>query len=302
MRLTVRRKSEVIPIPDIRERNDRPKDKPPKHQVTSTIQRQMVQKFVKELNNSAKQPERSDSAEHTATEQVETAAREIVHEAIQLPRSFSYQTPRAETTEQLQPEQPAPPRQTSAPPQQRTEDVRSRPDTTPHTVPAPTPQEQGRHAYVQQAAKAATAPPITPKVPQKSPPPVVPLLENVPRQAPETPRLRPDDIRLRSEPEVPQHMPTPAPQEQGRRAFVQQAAEDTAKAPVREPVSERPSVSDTPSTEKMPRLRTDDVRTRPDAQKPHNTSAPTAQEQGRRSYVQQAKNCLLYTSPSPRDS
>lgn len=289
MRLTVRRKSEVIPIPDIRERNDRPKDKPPKHQVTSTIQRQMVQKFVKELNNSAKQPERSDSAEHTATEQVETAAREIVREAIQLPRSFSYQTPRAETTEQLQPEQPAPPRQTSAPPQQRTEDVRSRPDTTPHTVPAPTPQEQGRHAYVQQAAKAATAPPITPKVPQKSPPPVVPLLENVPRQAPETPRLRPDDIRLRSEPEVPQHMPTPAPQEQGRRAFVQQAAEDTAKAPVREPVSERPSVSDTPSTEKMPRLRTDDVRTRPDAQKPHNTSAPTAQEQGRRSYVQQAK-------------
>ena len=289
MRLTVRRKSEEIPIPDIRERNDRPKDKPPKHQVTSTIQRQMVQKFVKELNNSAKQPERSDSAEHTATEQVETAAREIVHEAIQLPRSFSYQTPRAETTEQLQPEQPAPPRQTSAPPQQRTEDVRSRPDTTPHTVPAPTPQEQGRHAYVQQAAKAATAPPITPKVPQKSPPPVVPLLENVPRQAPETPRLRPDDIRLRSEPEVPQHMPTPAPQEQGRRAFVQQAAEDTAKAPVREPVSERPSVSDTPSTEKMPRLRTDDVRTRPDAQKPHNTSAPTAQEQGRRSYVQQAK-------------
>ena len=289
MRLTVRRKSEVIPIPDIRERNDRPKDKPPKHQVTSTIQRQMVQKFVKELSDSAKQPDHSDSAEHTATEQVETTARKLVHETVQLPHSFSHRTRYAESTEREQTEQPAPLRQTSVSPRQRTEDVRSRPDTTPHTVPAPTPQEQGRHAYVQQAAKAATAPPITPKVPQKSPPPVVPLLENVPRQAPETPRLRPDDIRLRSEPEVPQHMPTPAPQEQGRRAFVQQAAEDTAKAPVREPVSERPSVSDTPSTEKMPRLRTDDVRTRPDAQKPHNTSAPTAQEQGRRSYVQQAK-------------
>ena len=46
----------------------------------------MVQKFVKELNDSAKQPDRSDSAECTATEQVETTAREIVHEAIQFPR------------------------------------------------------------------------------------------------------------------------------------------------------------------------------------------------------------------------
>ena len=295
-------KSEVIPIPDIRERNDRPKDNQPKHQVASTVQRQMVQKFVKELNDSAKQPNRSDSTEHTATEQVETTAREIVHNAVQLPRSFSHQTPRAKIPEQLLPEQPALPRQTSATPQQRAEEVRSRPDTTPlRTTPAPTPQEQGRHAYVQQAAKAATAPPITPKVPQKSLPPVVPLLENVPRQAPETPRLRPDDIRLRSEPEVPQHMPTPAPQEQGRRAFVQQAAEDTAKAPVREPLSERPSVSDTPSTEKMPRLCTDDVRTRPDAQKPHNTSAPTAQEQGRRSYVRQSKKSRAENS-SARDN
>ena len=50
MRLTMRRISEVNTIPDIRERNDRPKDKQPKHHVTSTVQRQMVQKFVKELN------------------------------------------------------------------------------------------------------------------------------------------------------------------------------------------------------------------------------------------------------------
>ena len=283
---------EVRTIPDIRERNDRPKEKQTKQQVASTVQRQMVQKFVKELNDSSKQPDRSDSAEHSATEQVETTAREIVQNAVQLPRSFSHQTPRAKIPEQLLP------RQTSTTPRQRAEEARSRPDTTPpRTTPAPTPQEQGRRAYVQQAAKAATAAPITPKVPQKSPPPVVPLLENVPRQAPETPRLRPDDIRLRSEPEVPQHMPTPAPQEQGRRAFVQQAAEDTAKAPVREPLPERPSVSDTLSTEKMPRLRTDDVRTRPDAQKPHNTSTPTAQEQGRRSYVRQAKkSCAEKTS------
>ena len=286
----MRRKSEVIPIPDIRERNDRPKDKQPKHQVTSTVQRQMVQKFVKELNDSAKQPDRSDSAEHTATEQVETTARELVHEAVQLPRSFSHRTRYTESTERVQPEQPAPPRQTSPSPRQRAEEVRSRPDTTPpRTTSALTPQEQGRRAFVQQAAKAATAPPITPEVPQERFAPVAPTSETAPRQATETSRFRADDIRLRPELETPQHTPTPAPQELGRRAFVQQVAKDTTKASVREPLPDRPAVSDTPSTEKAPRLRTEDVRTRPDAQKPQSAPAPIAQEQGRRSYVRQAK-------------
>ncbi len=85
---------------------------------------------MKELNDSAKQPDRSDSAEHTATEQVETTAREIAHEAVQLPRSFSRQATHAETPEHLQPERSASPRQTSEIPRQRTEDVRSR--LTPH--------------------------------------------------------------------------------------------------------------------------------------------------------------------------
>ena len=365
MRLTVRRKSEVILIPDIRERNDRPKEKQPKHQVASTVQRQMVQKFVKELNDSAKQPDRSDSAEHTATEQVETTVREIVHEAVQLPRSISHQTPRAETAEQLQPEQPAPPRQTSTPPRQRAEDVRSRPDATPprttsaptpqeqgrrayvqqaakatatappptppehpqnyHTVPeissqknvpsqnpqpprqrtedlrtypessasqsapAPTPREQGRRAYIQQAAKAAATPPITPEVPQERFAPVLPTPENAPRQATETSRFRADDIRLHPELETPQHTPTPAPQEFGQRAFVQKTAKDTTKASVRESLLDRLSVSDTPPTEKSPRLRTEDVRTRSDMQELQNVSVPTPQEQNRRAYVRQAK-------------
>ena len=78
--------TEVTTILDIRERNDHLKDKQPKHQAASTVQRQMVQKFVKELGDSAKQPDHSDSAERTATEQVETTAREIVHETVQLPR------------------------------------------------------------------------------------------------------------------------------------------------------------------------------------------------------------------------
>ena len=82
-------------IPDIRERNERPKNKQPKHQTPPTVQRQMVQKFVKELNDSTRQSDRSDSAETTATEQVETAAREIVHEAVQLPRrAIQYSTRR----------------------------------------------------------------------------------------------------------------------------------------------------------------------------------------------------------------
>ena len=291
----------MILIPDIRERNDRPKDRQPKHQVTSPVQRQMVQKFVKELNDSVKPPDRSDSSEHTATEQVEAVSREIVHEAFQLPRGFSHWTHYTESTERVQPEQPAPPHQRSAPARQRTENVRTRPDTAPHSTPAPTPQEQGRRAYIQQAAKAAATPPITPESPQEHPAPVVPTPENSPRLASETPRLRADDIRLRPESEMPQHTPTPAPQELGRRAFTQKAANDAAKAPVRESLPERPLISDVPTTEKLPRLRIENVRTRPDAQKPQNAPAPTAQEQGRRACVQQAKKSRAEKS-SARDN
>ena len=291
----------MIYIPNIRERNGRPKDKQPKHQGTSTVQRQMVRKFVKELNDSAKQPDHSDSAEHTATEQVETTARELVHEVVQLPHSFSHRTRYTESTERAQTEQPAPPRQTSAPPRQRMEDVRSRPDTIPRSTPTPKPQELGRRAYIQQAAKAAATPPITPKSQQERPAPVVPTPENAPRQAPETPRFRADDIRLRREPEAPQHTPTPAPQERGRRAYVQKTAKETTKLPGPKSILERPAVSEELPSEKLPRLRTDDVRTRQDTQKPQITSAPTPQEQGRRAYVRQAKKSRAEKT-SARDS
>ena len=113
MRLTVRRILEVNTIPDIREQNDRSKDKQSKHQTASTVQRQMVQKFVKELNDSTKQSDRSDSAERTATEQVETAAREIVHEAVQLPRrAIQYSTRRRseDSSADVQPERSDQPR------------------------------------------------------------------------------------------------------------------------------------------------------------------------------------------------
>lgn len=87
----------------------------------------MVQKFAKELSDSAKQPDRSDSAERTATEQVEMTAREIVHEAAPFPRKAHHRTNAPHT----RPERPQP-----------------------QSVSTPTPQEQGRRAYVRRAKKS----------------------------------------------------------------------------------------------------------------------------------------------------
>ena len=303
----MRRNSEVILIPDIRERNDRPKDRQPKHQVTSPVQRQMVQKFVKELNDSVKPPNRSDSSEHTATEQVEAVSREIVHEAFQLPRVFSHWTHYTESTERVQPEQPAPPHQRSAPARQRTENVRTRPDTAPHSTPAPTPQEQGRRAYIQQAAKAAATPPITPESPQEHPAPAVPTLESVPRQNLQSPRQRTEDLRFRPESHAPQSAPAPTPQELGRRAYVQQATK-AATAPPITPESPRecpapavPTLENVPRQNlQAPRLRTDDFRTRAETRAPQSAPTLTPQEQGRRAYVRQAKKSRA-EKPSARD-
>lgn len=230
MRLTMRRISEVNTIPDIRERNDRPKDKQPKHQVTSTVQRQMVQKFVKELSDSAKQPDRSDSAERTATEQVETTVREIVHEAVQLPRRAIQHPARKESADSsagVQPEQSDQPRHAPESPRERTDAPRTRPDATPpQSKPTPTPQEQARRAYVQQTAKTVTtAPSITPEQSQPQVPTVTaPLMENTPRQ-------RTDDVRTRPEAKQPRSAPTLTPQEQGQRAYVRQAKKSRAEKP-----------------------------------------------------------------------
>ena len=296
---------EVRTIPDIRERNDRPKEKQTKHQVASTVQRQMVQKFVKELNDSAKQPDRSDSAEHTATEQVETTAREIAHEAVQLPRSFSRQATHAETPEHLQPEQPTYPRQTLDTPRQRTETVRTRPDTLLRSTPTPTPQEQGRRAYIQQAAKAAAIPTITPESPQERPTPAVPTRENVPRQNLQSPRQRTEDIRTRPESRIPQNAPAPAPQEQGRRAYIQQTAKAAAAPPItpespqEHPAPVVPTLENVPrQVPETPRFRADDIRLRPESDAPQHTSSPAPQELGRRAFVRQAKKSHAEKTPA----
>lgn len=219
--------TEVTTILDIRERNDHLKDKQPKHQAASTVQRQMVQKFVKELGDSAKQPDHSDSAERTATEQVETTAREIVHETVQLPR-HAIQHPAhresADSSANVQPEQPAQPHHAPESPRERTDAPRTRPDATPpQSTPTPAPQEQARRAYVQQTAKeAAPAPAITPEQPCEQL--AAPLTENTPRQ-------RTNDIRTRTEPKQPQSASTTTPQEQGRRAYVQRAKKSRAEKP-----------------------------------------------------------------------
>ena len=263
---------EVTTIPDIRERNDRPKDKQPKHQAVSIVQRQMVQKFVKELNDSAKQPDSSDSAERTATEQVEMTAREIVYETVQLPRHAIQQPARKESADSsagVQPEQSDQPRHAPESPRERTDAPRTRPDATPpQSKPTPAPQEQARRAYVQQTAKTATpAPPITSEQPQHTTV-TVPSAENAPRQ-------RTEDIRTRPEPQRPQSKPIPAPQERGRRAYAKRTKESRA---------EKPSARDHLHAE-QPEIRLADdllpkepppIREEPDAPETYNQAQPEA--------------------------
>ena len=294
----MRRISEVNTIPDIRERNDRPKDKQPKHQAASTVQRQMVQKFVKELGDRAKQPDRPDSAERTATEQVETTAREIVHEAVQLPRRAIQHPARKESADSsanAQPEQSDQPHHAPESPRERTDAPRTQSDATPpQSTSIPAAQEQARRAYVQQTAKTATpAPPITSEQPQHTTV-TVPSAENAPRQ-------RTEDVRTRPDPKQPQSASAPTPQEQARRVYVQQAAKEGAPAPsiMPEQPRERHVVRSAPLTENTPRQRTEDVRTHSALKQ--RQSAPTAQEQGRRAYVKRAKKSRAEKS-SARDN
>lgn len=263
----------MIYIPDIRERNDRPKDKQPKYQVTSTVRHQMVQKFVRELNDSANQPDRSDSAEHSATEQVETTAREIVHEAVQLPRraiQYSAHRRSEDSSVGVQPERFDQPHQRAEVPRTRQE------SRQPQSVPTPVPQDQARRTYVQQVARDAASA-TSEQLWECQGSPSAPLAENTLRQ-------RTDDVRTRPEPQQSQSTPAAVPQEQARRAYVQKAAKEAATAP---PITPEQSQSQhstvtAPSAENAPR-------TRPEPQRPQSAPAPTPQEQGRRAYVRRAK-------------
>ena len=253
----------------------------------------MVQKFVKELNDSTKQSDRSDSAETTATEQVETAAREIVHEAVQLPRrAIQYSTRRRseDSSASVQPERSDQPRHAPELPRERTDAPRTRSNATPpQSTSIPAPQEQARRAYAQQTAKTTTpAPPITSEQPQHTTV-TVPSAENAPRQ-------RTEDVRTRPELQRSQSAPPSAPQEQARRAYVQQ----TAKASTTTKAPERSTIPDTTPIEKQPRQRMEDVRIRPELTQRQHKPEFQPQEQGRRAYVQRAKKSRAEKS-STRD-
>lgn len=282
----------MIYIPDIRERNDRPKDEQPKHHVISTVQRQMVQKVVKELNDSAKQPDRSDSAEHSATEQVETTAREIVHEAVQLPRraiQYSAHRRSEDSSVGVQPERFDQPHQRAEVPRTRQE------SRQPQSVPTPAPQDQACRAYVQQVARDAASATLE-QLWECQGLLSAPLTENTLRQ-------RTDDVHTRPEPQHPQSASAAVPQEQTRRAYVQQAAKKFTTAPPIIPEQSQPQYPtvSAPLAENAPRPRTDDLRTRPKPKQPQSIPTPTPQEKGRRTYVQRAKKSRA-EKPAARDN
>ena len=94
----------------------------------------------------------------------------------------------------------------------------------PQSTPAPTPQEQARRAYVQQATKEiVSAPPITPEQPEaQHPTATTPTAENAPRR-------RTNDVRARTEPKQLQSPPAPIPQERGRRAHAKRSKKSRAE-------------------------------------------------------------------------
>ena len=260
----------------------------------------MVRKFVKELNDSAKQPNQAGSAERAATEQIETVACEIVHAAVQLPHCAIQHPARKESAgppANAQPEQSDQPHHAPESPLERTDAPRTRPDATPpRSAPIPAPQEQARRTYVQQTAKTATpATPITSEQPKVQYPTTVPTGENVPRQ-------RTDDVRTRLEPKQPQSTPAPTPQEQTRRAYVQQTAKTSMPALPITSAQPRPqyTTSAEPTAENTLRLRTDDLRTRTEPKQLQSAPAPIPQEQGRRAYAKRTKKSRA-EKPSARD-
>ena len=110
-----------------------------------------------------------------------------------------------------------------------------------------------------------------------------------PHHVPESPRERTDAPRTRPDATPPQSKPTPAPQEQARRAYVQQTAKTATPA---QPItSEQPqhTTVTTPTVENTPRQRTEDIRTRPEPQRPQSKPIPAPQERGRRAYVKRSK-------------
>lgn len=266
-------------IADIREKDNPARDKSKRRATPSVVQRQMVQKFINELNHTAKQSESADSAENTATEQLETVAREIVHEAIPFPRSIGQHPVHSGSTDypsRAAPEQTNQMHHAPNAPRERADDPRIKRESPPRT-PTPTPQEQARRAYVQQAAKTAAATPVPAEPTQAhhvAPP--TPAAENMPRQ-------RSDDLRTRPAKKQPPDI-IAAPQEQARNAFVRQAKKIAAQTP------EHPEQPDRLPLQKQARERTDDLKIRTESAQPQKSAKKLPQEQARRTFLKQKQS------------
>ena len=268
---------EVTTIPDIRERNDRPKDKQPKHRTASAVQRQMVQKFVKELNDSAKQSDRSGSAETTATEQVETTAREIVHEAVQLPhRAIQYPARKesADSSANAQPEQSTQPHHAPESPRERTDAPRTRSDATPpQSTSIPTPQELARRAYVKRSKKSRAENPSARDNLYTEQPGI--------RLADDLPEREPLPIREKSD----------IPENRGQAQSKTAPAKPSAVRHVKQPDTWTPRSAAAP----VMRGKEQPIRERPAATPTHNLP-PTPQEQARQAFAE--KQAQLSQNPS----
>ena len=145
-------------------------------------------------------------------------------------------------------------------------------------MPAMTPQEQGRRAYTQQAARATVTEPIPEQLQEYHATLNVLPLEKEPRQCSE-------DLYTQPGPVQPQNTPKLTPQGQARCAYIQQAAKTQA-----EPISHSGPQDTQPANMPLqPRQRphTEKVRSHSDPVLSDASSAP--QEQGRRTYRRKVK-------------
>ena len=230
----------MISIPDIRERKGRQKNKQPKHQTASAVQRQMVQKSINELGDSTKQSDRSDSAKTAATEQVETTAREIVHEAVQLPRhaiQHSAHRKSEDSSAGVHPERADQPRRRAEIPRTRSESRQSQ------SVLTPTPQEQERRAYVRQAKKTRAEQPSA-RDHLHTGLPEIRLADDMPQSVLPPIREKPTFTELRGEPR-----PEPTPENASNVQHIKQTGTWTPRGTepysrgIEQPIRERPAVT-----------------------------------------------------------
>lgn len=230
----------MISIPDIRERKGRQKNKQPKHQTASAVQRQMVQKSINELGDSTKQSDRSDSAETAATEQIETTAREIVHEAVQLPRhaiQHSAHRKSEDSSAGVHPERADQPRRRAEIPRTRSESRQSQ------SVLTPTPQEQERRAYVRQAKKTRAEQPSA-RDHLHTGLPEIRLADDMPQSVLPPIREKPTFTELRGEPR-----PEPTPENASNVQHIKQTGTWTPRGTepysrgIEQPIREWPAVT-----------------------------------------------------------